>query len=95
MGPDIRLPIGLMFTLFGLLLVVYGLASDKAIYQRSLGINVNLGWGVVLLVFGVVMLLLGRRGTATAKRADESLEGRRMMKELDERDTKPDTETQG
>ena len=66
MGLDIRLPIGLMFTLFGLLLVVYGFVSDKAIYQRSLGLNVNLGWGVVLLIFGVVMLLLGRRA-ATAE----------------------------
>jgi hypothetical protein len=94
MGLDIRLPIGLMFTLFGLLLVVYGLASNKEIYQRSLGINVNLGWGVVLLVFGVVMLLLGRRGTSTAKPADESLEGQRMMKELDQRDTEPDPEIQ-
>ena len=75
MGLDIRLPIGLMFTLFGLLLVVYGLASDKAIYQRSLGININLGWGVVLLVFGVVMLLLGRRGTGIEESSDESLEG--------------------
>lgn len=89
MGLDIRLPIGLMFTVFGFLLVVYGLASNKEIYQRSLGINVNLGWGVVLLVFGVVMLLLGRRGTATAKSADESLEDRGMVKEFNERDTKP------
>ena len=86
MGLDIRLPIGLMFSLFGLLLVVYGLVSDKAIYQRSLGINVNLGWGVVLLIFGVVMLVLGRRGTATAKPADSSPEGRQMMKEIAERD---------
>ena len=67
MGLDIRLPIGLMFTLFGLLLVVYGAVSDKAIYQRSLGLNVNLGWGLVLLIFGVVMLVLGRRGAKTAK----------------------------
>lgn len=67
MGLDIRLPIGLMFTLFGLLLVVYGFISDKSIYQRSLGMNVNLGWGVVLLIFGVVMLVLGRRAEATAK----------------------------
>ena len=86
MGLDIRLPIGAMFTLFGLLLVIYGLVGDKSIYQRSLGINVNLGWGAVLLVFGIVMLLLGRRGTATAEPADTSLEGRRMMEELAERD---------
>ncbi len=71
MGLDIRLPIGLMFTLFGLLLVVYGFVSDKAIYQRSLGMNVNLWWGVVLLIFGVVMLALGRRAAATPNR-DES-----------------------
>jgi hypothetical protein len=54
---DVRLPIGLMFSLFGALLAIFGLASDPAIYEeRSLGINVNLGWGVVLLLFGVTML---------------------------------------
>ena len=86
MGLDIRLPIGLMFTLFGVLLVVYGLVSDSAIYQRSLGMNVNLGWGAVLLIFGVVMLLLGRRGTSTAKPAESSPEGRKMVEELAQRD---------
>ena len=86
MGLDIRLPIGLMFTLFGLLLVVYGFFSDTSIYQRSLGLNVNLGWGVVLLIFGVVMLVLGRRGTSTAEPADASQEGRKMMKEIAERE---------
>jgi hypothetical protein len=86
MGLDIRLPIGLMFSLFGVLLVVYGIVSDKAIYNRSLGLNVNLWWGVVLLIFGVTMLVLGRRGTATAEPADESLEGRKMMNETARRD---------
>jgi hypothetical protein len=61
---DLRLPIGLMFSIIGALLVVFGLASEPAIYQRSLGINVNLWWGLVLLVFGLVMLWLVRRGTA-------------------------------
>jgi len=73
MGLDIRLPIGLMFTLFGVLLVVYGFVSDKSIYQRSLGINVNIGWGIVLLIFGVVMLVLGHR--AAAAKPDESEHG--------------------
>jgi hypothetical protein len=53
---DVRLPIGLMFAAFGLLLVVYGMVADRAIYARSLGVNVNLWWGLVLLVFGLIML---------------------------------------
>jgi len=65
MGLDIRLPIGFLFSIFGVLLIGYGALSDPAIYQRSLGININLGWGGVMLVFGVIMLALGRRGTHT------------------------------
>ena len=64
MGLDIRTPIGLMFTIVGALLLAYGLASDPALYARSLGLNVNAIWGGVLLVFGGIMLALGRRGTA-------------------------------
>jgi hypothetical protein len=61
-GIDIRLPIGLVFAVMGILMIAFGAASDSAIYQRSLGINVNLDWGLVLLAFGVIMALLGRRG---------------------------------
>jgi hypothetical protein len=64
---DLRLPIGLMFSIIGALLVVFGLASDPAIYQRSLGVNVNLWWGLVLLVFGLVMLWLVRRGSLSSR----------------------------
>jgi hypothetical protein len=58
---DLRLPMGLMFSLFGAMLTVYGLVSDAAIYQQSLGINVNLWWGLVLLAFGLVMLTFALR----------------------------------
>ena len=58
---DVRLPIGMMFALLGAILVVYGLVSDRAIYARSLGINVNLWWGLVLLAFGAVMLAFALR----------------------------------
>ncbi len=75
---DIRLPIGLMFTLLGALLAVFGLIGDKSVFQRSLGINVDLWWGLVMLVFGGVMFVLGRRGTATARLADESPEGKKI-----------------
>ncbi len=53
---DVRYPIGGMFSLFGAILTVYGMVSNPAIYEKSLGINVNLWWGLVLLVFGAVML---------------------------------------
>jgi hypothetical protein len=62
---DVRLPIGLMFTILGLVLVVYGLVSGAAIYARSLGINVNLWWGLVLLAFGLVMLAFALRARGT------------------------------
>ena len=59
MNLDVRLPIGLMFTLFVVVLAGYGLVSDSKIYvDRSLGLNINLYWGLVLLVFGAIMLVL-------------------------------------
>ena len=63
MRRDLRVPMGLMFTLTGLILTVFGLKTngDTALYERSLGINANLWWGLVLLAFGLTMFLLGRR----------------------------------
>lgn len=58
MGVDIRIPIGLMFSIFGVLLTVFGLvtAGDTALYSRSLGVNINLWAGVSMLIFGGLML---------------------------------------
>jgi len=55
---DIRFPIGLMFSLLGVLITVYGFftMSDTGLYQRSLGINVNLFMGIIMLIFGSIML---------------------------------------
>ena len=63
MGLDIRIPIGLMFTIFGVLLAGYGAATNgNAMYQQhSLGLNMNLYWGLAMLAFGVFMLVLGKR----------------------------------
>ena len=66
MGLDIRIPIGVMFSLMGVVLAVFGWFSDPALYRRSLGININLWWGLALLAFGAAMLLLSfRRSAAT------------------------------
>ena len=62
MNFDLRLPIGLLFSIFGLILGAFGLVSNQEIYQRSLGINVNLWWGSFMLLFGVLMLIFWRRG---------------------------------
>jgi len=63
MGLDIRWPIGLMFTLIGVLLAVTGLLHGPD--DRSLNINIDLIWGIVLLVFGVLMLLGAVQGKKT------------------------------
>ena len=75
MGLDVRVPIGLLFSAIGLALVAYGLVSDPAIYAKSLGVNVNLWWGVVLLAFGAVMLVFGWQDRATRRRARDSKAG--------------------
>jgi hypothetical protein len=82
-GLDIRYPIGGLFTVLGLLLTGYGAATagNVGAYERSLSVNVNLWWGLVMLAFGAVMLWSAWRGwgRATARLAAEDPEGREMM----------------
>jgi len=67
----VRFPIGGMFAIIGAMLVVYGLLSPAALYERSLGINVNLWWGLVLLAFGVVMLVFAFRALKDERRTEK------------------------
>jgi hypothetical protein len=65
MATDIRQPIGWLFTALGVILVGYGLYTHgNPMYGRSEGVNINLYWGVVILVFGLLLLWLARRGVA-------------------------------
>lgn len=71
-GLDVRIPIGGLFTALGLLLSVYGLATagDAAHYARSVSVNINLWWGLVMLGFGLLLLLatwLGRRSSSVSR----------------------------
>jgi hypothetical protein len=60
---DLRLPIGLVFTLYGIILTGYGIfTKGDAMYGKSLGMNVNIGWGIVLLIFGLTMWLFAKLG---------------------------------
>jgi hypothetical protein len=69
MDMDIRIPIGLLFVILGAILAILGIvtANDAELYARSLGRNVNLWTGLLMLVFGGLMLLfplLGKRKKA-------------------------------
>ena len=63
MNLDLRIPMGLMFSIIGVILTGFGAATNgnAELYARSLGVNANLWWGIVLLVFGQVMFHMGRR----------------------------------
>lgn len=67
MNFDLRFPLGCIFSLFGAMLVIYGAFSERAIYARSLGFNVNFWWGFVLLAFGLWMLFLAGRAKRRQK----------------------------
>ena len=60
---DIRIPIGFMFSIIGLIITTLGLftLSDSEMYQKSLGVNVNIIMGLIMLIFGIVMLLFAYR----------------------------------
>ena len=78
-GLDLRLPIGALFAVLGVIVGGYGLATagNAALYERSLSINVNLWWGAIMLAFGAVLLVLARRARrSTVRPAAETPEGR-------------------
>jgi uncharacterized membrane protein HdeD (DUF308 family) len=70
MDLDVRIPIGLLFAILGVLLTLYGIATLGEPGARPTGLPVNVIWGIVLLVFGVGMLALVRRSRASAGRSD-------------------------
>ena len=63
MGLDIRIPLGLIFLITGGMISIYGLITrgNDLIYAKSMGINMNLGWGLIMFVFGLIMFFVGRR----------------------------------
>jgi membrane protein implicated in regulation of membrane protease activity len=74
---DIRLPVGAIFTIYGVLLTVYGLtAGDVEVRHMLLGLQVNIVAGVGMLIFGVSFLYLARKGTRTVRSSSSSAEGR-------------------
>lgn len=77
---DLRHPLGGLFVALGLILAGYGFATRDTVemYARSTSVNINLWWGVIMLVFGVVLVLMAGRARriAAARPALETPEGR-------------------
>ena len=67
MGLDIRWPIGIIFTTYGVLLILYGFVADAAIFASSDGVNIDLWWGLAMLVFGLLMGFLAFRASPRLK----------------------------
>jgi hypothetical protein len=63
MGLDIRVPLGMIFLIIGGIMGVFGLVThgDATLYERSLGVDLNLTWGGIMFVFGAVMFYVGRK----------------------------------
>ena len=62
---DVRLPIGALFVIVGALLLLYGLtAAPPTTGSHAL----NVWWGIVMLIFGALMLGFGWRTAATRGR---------------------------
>ena len=67
MGLDIRLPLGLVFVSLGGIMAIYGLLTlHSDMYAMSSGMNINLIWGSIMILFGAIMLFLARKKTPAA-----------------------------
>jgi hypothetical protein len=71
MQMDIRLPIGLLFSILGLVITIFGFMTRHAeMYrQHSLNINVNIYTGICLGIFGLFMLIMAVRAESKKKKA--------------------------
>ena len=64
---DIRQPMGLMFTVVGTLLALYGLVAGTTAGGAA-SFNIDAWWGGLLTLFGLVMLGLAARARRAAAR---------------------------
>ncbi len=79
MNLDLRLPMGLMLSITGIILLSFGLATRTRpeLYARSFGINANLWWGWVVFLVGLIVVGIGRRGQG---RIEQRKQGKMMAK---------------
>jgi hypothetical protein len=72
---DVRYPIGLLLTLYGVILAIQGLMAGA----KVLGLNVNLYWGAVMTVCGLTTLYFAKvrlKPDATVSRVPDPTESK-------------------
>ncbi len=57
MGIDIKLPIGIFFSILGFVVMLSGILKKGEVLEK-LGFNFNLYWGIFIFIFGVIMVTL-------------------------------------
>jgi membrane-bound ClpP family serine protease len=79
---DLRIPMGSMFTLMGMILTVFGMITrgKETVYASSLGINANLFYGPALLIFGFLLLLPARMEQKKLEAASAQLQAKKAKK---------------
>lgn len=53
---DLKLPLGCLLMFYGIVLGIYGMITDSAFYQKSLGVDINLDWGALMLLVGLILI---------------------------------------
>ncbi len=64
---DLKIPLGTLLSFYGIVLLVYGAFGPKSIYAKSLNIDVNLIWGIVMLIVGTAFLSVAFFGKRKAR----------------------------
>ena len=63
---DIRIMIGGLFVVYGVMLTIAGFFTNAAELAKAAGINMNLWMGIGMLVLGLLFLLWARLGPLAA-----------------------------
>jgi len=73
MGLDIKIPIGLMFAIYGIAMTIFGVLTNGNVemYKKSLDTNINIWSGVFMLVFGGAMLIMSMITRSRKKQAEK------------------------
>ena len=69
---DVRLVIGGLLTVYGVILTVKGIVDNNAAVQKAAGLRINLWAGVSLLVVGLFFLVWIKLSPLQAVKADDA-----------------------